>query len=292
MSGHSGRAHSKFSASGSERWLNCAASVALEEQSPPSPDNVWSLEGTKGHEVLEWIFKVFMLDVLFPFRAALAKSAVVMVKHAMTMVHLVMSIKGKLADPILLIEERVYNDDIHDEMFGTVDAAIVEIFGELHVFDYKYGQSPVDPTRNTQMIQYALGLAAKYNWQFTKVVLHICQPRAGGNRSWEMTIDELRAYKELWLKGVARVEAGKSKPYPGSWCHWCRAKAICPAKIVAREEKGTNLFASKPLPERITNGKDEKESAIKKGQSESAGQGQKTKKVRLEKIEAEEKDFF
>ena len=38
------RAHSKLPASGSVRWLNCAASVALEEKSPPSPDTPWSLE--------------------------------------------------------------------------------------------------------------------------------------------------------------------------------------------------------------------------------------------------------
>lgn len=245
MSGHQTRAHSKFSASGSERWLNCAASVELEEASPPSQDNPWSIEGTQAHEVLEIVWSIYLrLHFIFEMLSKFT-SKEPMVRHALTMIDYVLEIKETLVDPELLIEERVYNGEIHPEMFGTVDTALVELFGTLHVFDYKYGQGHVvNPVENTQMIQYALGLLEKYEWAFEKVVVHIVQPRAGRPKKWEVSIEQMRNYRDLWKKGVARVEKGKNKPMPGSWCHWCRAKLTCPAKQSAREEIVRDAFAT------------------------------------------------
>jgi hypothetical protein len=266
MSAHNQRAHSKFSASGSERWLNCAASVALEEKSPPSADSVWSIEGTRAHEVLEVVLKLqtmpeFMRNArqqLSPAEAAL-NSPDEMVRYAADAWAIIRDeILPEVFDPEILIEQRIYNSDIHAEMFGTVDVAVVELYGTLHVIDYKFGQGHiVNPKENTQMIQYALGLAAKYDWQFDNVVVHIIQPRGGGktHKFWPLSIDELRdKWRPLWVKGVQRVEAGKSKPFPGSYCYWCRAskpgadgKIVCPVKREqiqeVRTEKTVNQFS-------------------------------------------------
>jgi len=257
MSAHKQRAHSKFSASGSERWLNCAASVELEEASLPSVDSVWSIEGTRAHEVLEILLKLCtMPEFNEQSRTASPKTAAmlspnVMLGHAgEAWVIIRDDILPGLTDPEILIEQRIYNSDIHEEMFGTVDVSIVELFGTLHVIDYKYGEGHiVNPKENTQMIQYALGLASKYDWQFDKVVVHIIQPRGGGDihKFWEISIDDLKnKWRPLWLKGVARVESGKSKPFPGSWCYWCRASKpgadgviVCPAKREVIQESRT-----------------------------------------------------
>lgn len=292
MSAHKQRAHSKFSASGSERWLKCAASVELEEASPPSEDSVWSVEGTKAHEVHETVFKVMTnpaFDMPGPcsVRTALSKSNNAMVAHAKASVDIILGIADGLADPEILIEQRIHNGDIHPEMFGTVDAALVELYGTLHVIDYKYGEGHiVNPVENTQMIQYALGFAAKYDYQFTDVEMHIIQPRGGGkiHKRWKITIEELRdKWRPLWVKGVERVTAGKSKPFPGSHCYWCRASkpvngvVVCTAKRdqikEVRNEKILNKFDT-PFNEGISNNGEKQEVSkkdIKPQSQKSAG---------------------
>ena len=45
--------HSKLSASGSKRWINCPGSVKQEEQFP-DVENVYALYGTKAHELAEY----------------------------------------------------------------------------------------------------------------------------------------------------------------------------------------------------------------------------------------------
>jgi uncharacterized protein CbrC (UPF0167 family) len=225
---HAERAHSKFSASGSERWLKCAASVALEEMSPPSPDTPWSKEGTYAHEVLEGLLRFGKPIQHCHDQQMLAhcRKAAGYINHAATM-----EINDSGA---LLIEKRVYNSDIHDEMFGTCDAIIVVHGKSIHIIDFKYGAGHiVDPVENTQLIQYALGVADAYDWNFRTVKMTILQPRAGKEwaKSWTITAKELKTkWLPLWKKGVERVERGDAKPFPGSHCHWCRAKRICPAK--------------------------------------------------------------
>lgn len=287
MSAHSTRAHSKFSASGSERWLNCAASVELEE-GLESKDSVWSLEGTEAHEVLETLFKIYQLKAFRNLKTAVFSSEEPMIKHAKKMILKVLEVKKTLVDPILLVEVRVYNNEIDPEMFGTVDAALVELFGTLHVFDYKYGEGHVvNPEKNTQMIQYALGLAEKYDWQFTDVVVHICQPRGSGSghKEWKLTIEQLKDYRDLWKKGVARVHRGGNKPFEGSWCFWCKARnpddktKQCPKKRDKQKDEVTNKFLNHPLTEGQDNGFQE-EIEVKSTKEKSRGKKESKEKSR------------
>ncbi len=279
---HKEREHSKFSASGSERWLNCAASVALEEMSPPSKDSVWSVEGTQAHEVLEHLLKcelggndgpdVWEATEFFNELNKIIKpdSFKAMVKHANGFIKTFLEVsEGRHKDfktPLYLpeyhAERRVYNSTINNEfalegedaMFGTIDARAVEIFGTLHVWDYKYGAGHiVSPRENTQAIQYGLASADEYLWNFQRVVVHIYQPRAGGDihKYWEVSIDELFSkWLPMWRRGVERVEYRLNEPFKGSWCHWCRAKAIdpqtgqavCPEQRVNKFNKLTDMF--------------------------------------------------
>ncbi len=313
MSGHQQRAHSKFSASGSERWLNCSASVDIEEKSPPSKDTSWSLEGTEAHEVKQIISTMRTLKSFRKYLPLIEKDKDPMIGHAMKMVRKVEEIKATLFEPIHEVEVRVYNKEIHPEMFGTVDENLAELFGTLHVFDFKYGQGHiVDPKENTQMIQYALGIAEKYDWQFTDVVIHICQPRGSGSghKEWHLTIEQLKGYRELWRKGVARVEGGKARLFEGSWCHWCRGRQIdpatgvptCPKKREAIEEKRNDMFTDLTTPnERNENGIKEEsdeesfevksEADWKKESRAKKGKGRQKKNPFEVKEETEEDDF-
>jgi Protein of unknown function (DUF2800) len=308
---HAQRAHSKFSASGSERWLKCAASVELEEQSPPSPDSPWSLEGTKAHEVLEkFLIQNDWSNLILELHQNDFAVDSSMIEHCKKTAVKIIKL-AKLWSAPLLVEKRVYNTFIHEDMFGTCDVIIPVHNDTLYIVDFKYGQGHiVDPTENTQLIQYALGAAESYDWQFKDVSMGIMQPRAGANwhKTWTITIDELKdKWLPLWHKGVARVEHGGNKPFAGGHCHWCRAKSICPVKVDKRLNEITEMFKDNPLTKGKTNGEkieNKKESGNQesfKAQAREKSKGQtrsnpfetkgKSQKEKSE-AEAEAEDFY
>src|SRR5665213_1028404 len=185
MKKHGERAHSKFSASGADRWFNCPGSVELSE-GQPDKSSPWAIEGTEAHEVLEKI----MLQELRSYpadmhedeeeRHFLQKVPKEMYQHAVNAARFILDLGRKL-DAEVLVETRIYLDFIHPEMFGTFDGGVIDYFGTLHVFDYKYGAGhAVSPKENLQMIFYAIGLAAQHHWNFKRVRLWIIQPRIKG----------------------------------------------------------------------------------------------------------------
>lgn len=244
---HAGRAHSKFSASGSERWMNCSGSVKLNE-GIVSKSSIWAKEGEEAHEVLEKMLKI-LLDPRGGDIFAVPARDDQMWDHGSKAASFIRALVKKNPHAEALIETRIYLDFIHPEMFGTFDSAVVDHFGTLHIFDYKYGVGPVSPVRNLQLIFYGMGLAYRYNWNFKRVKLWIIQPRIKGYEGplfWEVPILEL---KEKWVpefeKGVERVERFPNKLAEGSWCHWCGAKSICPLKKDSKNKKAALVFGAK-----------------------------------------------
>lgn len=145
----------------------------------------------------------------------------------------------------VMVETRIHLPFIHEEMFGTFDSAIVDHFGTLHVFDYKFGKKTVSPIENLQMIFYGIGLAEKFHWNFKRVRLWIVQPRSPGYDGpafWEMGIMELKAYVPQFRAAVKRVETEPSKYVEGNWCYFCKAKGKCPLKQNAKLEKTKSIF--------------------------------------------------
>lgn len=224
-------AHAKYSASGSERWLNCPASIALSEKAPPSVDSIYAMEGTEAHECLEFIMRNADKKSASVMRVLNGKYPDTMIHHGLTtFARIQQEAKG---NPILC-ETRVDLSFVEPGMFGTVDAAIVELFGTLWVIDYKYGAGrQVEPEENTQMIYYALGIAHKYNFNFEKVRLAIAQPRIiskrGYFRTWDIEIPELVAWTDRFKKGVAECKDPFASLKVGRWCFFCPASSICPA---------------------------------------------------------------
>ncbi len=235
MTAHKERKHSKFSASGAERWTNCSGSIALSEGLPDKP-SPWSAQGTRAHEVLEAILT----------KAKGYDASTEMAVHAWHAANFIFKTAIE-AQAELTAEKRIALDFIHPEMFGTYDAAVVEHFGTLHVFDYKYGMTPVSPAANLQMLFYGIGLAHKYDWNFEKVRLWIIQPRIPNYMAptyWDVSIDDL---KNKWLpvfeEGVMVAQMQPHTYTEGSWCHFCKAKAICPAKLASKNEQAAEIFS-------------------------------------------------
>jgi len=250
--GHSERAHSKFSASGAERWFNCPGSVALSE-GLPDKSSPWAIEGTQAHEVLEQILRAALdngIEVVIEGING-TPATVQMMNHAIHAANIILRLHRSLPDSEAMVESRVYLDFIHPEMFGTFDGAVVDHFGTLHVFDYKYGAGHgVHPRENLQMIFYGIGLAHRYHWNFKRVRLWIIQPRIKGYDGplfWEITTSELKRYVDLFQAAVERVLKFPDEYREGNWCHWCRAKSICPLKRAARMEEAKSLFTLIPI---------------------------------------------
>lgn len=221
--------HAKFSASGSERWLNCPGSVALSENIP-EVESEYAKEGTMAHECLELIMKNNCSDKIILL--ASKKYPVGMVSNAVGFFDKVISLMPHGSK--LLCETRVDLSFVSPGMFGTVDAAIVDIFGTLWVIDYKYGKGRlVSPEENTQMIYYGLGIAHALDFNFENVRLAIAQPRIvhkdGFFRTWDMDVPQLMGWTEKFKEGVKRCKDPFAPFKPGRWCYFCRAQNICPA---------------------------------------------------------------
>jgi hypothetical protein len=224
--------HSKYSASGSQRWLACAGSVKLSENAPPQPESPYAKEGTDAHHCVEILLKgrkkpSRAIEVLIG--EGFPKT---MVDHAREAVGVILADAG---DEEILCETKVSLEFVHEGLFGSVDAAVVEMFGTLRVYDFKYGAGlVVDPKDNSQLIYYALGLAHKYNFDFQNVELVIIQPRASHSsgetvRRHTMKISELMAWENIFRDGVKACEDPNAPLTAGKkQCQFCPAKPICP----------------------------------------------------------------
>lgn len=245
------RAHSKFSASGAERWFNCPGSVELSE-GQPDKSSKWAEEGTLAHEVLEYtmlreIGHPASIDKEYPK----GKVTIEMRDYGRAATKFIVDRWRKLPDSGIKVETRIYLKFIHPEMFGTFDSAILDYFGTLHVFDYKYGAGhAVSPTKNLQMIFYGIGMAFKYHWNFKNVRLWIIQPRIKGYDGptfWDVPTFELKKYVDIFESKVEQVEKFPNKFAEGPWCWWCKAKAICPLKLKAKQESCITIFKNNPV---------------------------------------------
>lgn len=247
------RKHSKFSASGFERIAQCPGSVDLSE-GMPDKSSPKALEGTQAHAALEAILLSMItegldegLDLGFsPEMISLGTDAAEFIQNIWR--------KHKWSE--ILVESKIHLKFIHPEMFGTFDGAVIDHFGTLHVFDYKYGLSMVSPTKNYQMIFYAMGLAHRYQWNFSRVRMWIIQPRARGYDGptfWEITIPELKAFIPEFKEVVRRAIEDPKVYNEGSWCYFCKGKSKCPLKS---ESRGETMFGKVD-----ENGKEEKSEA-------------------------------
>lgn len=246
---HAERKHSKFSASGAERWFNCPGSVELSE-GLPDKDSVWSIEGTQAHEVLEALMRASIAGTDGPIRLAKPVPAA-MIAHGTHARDFILRLHAKTKRSEVMIETRIHLSFIHPEMFGTFDGAVLDHFGTLHVFDYKYGAGhAVSPVQNLQMIFYGLGLAYRYSWNFKRVRLWIIQPRIKGYDGplfWDLDIFQLKDFVRVFTHAVRQVEKYPKKYVEGSWCHWCKAKSKCPLKQEAKLDKAMAVFAASPI---------------------------------------------
>lgn len=243
--------HSKFSASGMERIEACPGSVELSA-TQPDRTSPWAEEGTKAHKVLELTIQGLRCDEPFSKQIydAVPDVTIEMFGHAKNAAQFIIGLFDGLSEmdgQLLMVETKVTLDWIHPDLGGTFDAAIVDPFGTLHVFDYKYGAGvPVSPVKNLQMVVYGMGLAHLHGWNFHTIRHWIIQPRIKGYDGplfWDVPVPEM---KGAWVRRIASA-VGRAIKSPdvyieGPHCHWCKAKTVCPLKLKEKRGKAMNVW--------------------------------------------------
>lgn len=234
-------AHSRLAPSSADRWVECPASVALSEQFPELLENPAAPEGVAAH----WVVSS-MLTTHVPIEGDVTPNGIAVTQEMIDGALLFYNHVFKLANPHGGIKGRfqwentVAMPSIHPEMWGTYDGAgmldTLDLTGDLHIIDYKFGHLEVDPL-TMQLVSYARGELDSRDFnghdeQFIRVHLHIVQPRcytpAGPIRTYSTTAGDLRAH---WNRlRAAADEALKPRPRyrTGDQCKYCPGRRACP----------------------------------------------------------------
>lgn len=256
--------HSRFGGSIADRYMNCAGSVALCATVPPKKVGVKAEIGTAAHDLAALCLTTdtdaaHYVGEFFPREDPGPLGRFICTEEMARAVQVYLdAVRAELAltpDAELYVEVGFAFDlpsAEEGEVFGTTDAMVYHpSTGRLRVFDYKHGEGiSVSAEDNSQLKFYAGGAVfSKPDWRLTKVILTIAQPRArdadevGKIKDFELDVLEL-----LEFHGQLDAAVGKAKMVDqvhgdghdgpplasalkaGSWCRWCDAAAVCPAK--------------------------------------------------------------
>ena len=230
--------HSPIGASSMHRWANCPGSVALSQNIPSKTSEAASL-GTLAHEIAD---KFFQTGILAHENKALVQSAKKYVSFILKNTKTATYKRSEVAFDLKAI---------HPNLYGRCD--YVAYFARkkiLRVYDFKNGQSPVDPEQNDQLLYYALGAVINFpQFKIREIELVIVQPncktRSKTIRKWRFDAFEVMLPFAIRLKNAAIATEQTNAPLSmGSWCFWCPASFKCPLKQKEREEKAKNIFAN------------------------------------------------
>lgn len=248
--------HAEFSASQSSQWLNCHGVMGMKALVPKEKSGDAANEGTAAHELLEICLNegldgYEMIDRSITITTDEDEEITYIVDDDMAdavqgCIDVVNSYIKDYPHAEIKVEQKVDISELCGEgMYGTVDVRIAIAYDRLIIIDYKHGRGvPVDAEDNTQLIYYALGSALEDDFEFETVEMVIVQPRCPQNadvQEYILPVEDVREWAVGFRMGRQRAEKARDeiikagKPISkylkaGSWCKFCPAQGICPAK--------------------------------------------------------------
>lgn len=251
----------KLYPSAAERWCACPAAPYLESLCPRTPSGPDAIRGTAVHALAHWMIDgqrvpdpemagrwvVLMTDAgrdvgIVPYTDPPGPFDIIvtddMISDASEYVALVNRIREKRPKAHVLTETRI---QYCDGVSGRADCIIADEAAKwFAVIDYKNGRGVVPAEKNLQLAIYAGGWLATMQPDAETVVLSIVQPNAGDGgppvRTWKVSVAELLEKLARVNSGIADArtvaehpETAPERSTPGSHCHWCNAKTVCPA---------------------------------------------------------------
>lgn len=257
---HAERAHARFSASGSAKWLACPASITVEQNYPESKSSVFAQEGTRAHELADLCLKNSQDPYTWVGKEL--EGGIVdkdMAMYVEQYIEYISDIKESFIKPMVMYEQRVDYTNLCPEGFGTLDSAIIDIDSRrCHIFDLKYGKGvKVEAEGNTQAMMYASGLLNEMalfgDDLFDYFHIHICQPRLYHFDEWVISVKELVTWQQN-VHNAVELALSDNPPYNPTekGCMWCKAKADCRALKEKIEADNIAMFSNLEEPNLLT----------------------------------------
>lgn len=227
-------AHAKFSPSSAKRYLNCTPALMLEQQFEDE-QSPYAAEGSAGHALAEHLIKKHLKirskrPVSDYYTDELLEAVDEYVGYCVEQIE---DAKKECPDPVFEVERRTDISKHIEGCFGTADMVIVTQ-KKIHVIDLKLGKGVmVDAEHNEQLMIYGLGVLDFYEilYDIETVELTIVQPRLEHLSTWEISVEELKAWAEAELEPKAKMAlAGEGEYKAGDHCRFCKARFTCRAR--------------------------------------------------------------
>lgn len=237
--------HALLSPSGAHRWMQCSASVPLNQREPDT-SSIYANEGIAAHELAATVLhnKAKTADFLGKIFTVDSDEFVVdsdMANYVQQYIDYVQNSKGI----ILGIEETIDISNITNEKNakGTADAVICNE-DELIIVDLKFGKGRQVYAEGNQQLQiYALGILEKYSliFNFKNVRMAIVQPRLNHIDEWICSVEQLNEFKQDVQNAAKKCQEAviyfkKHSGLPSKYfapsesaCVFCKAKPTCQA---------------------------------------------------------------
>lgn len=258
--------HSRYGGSTRKRWGECPGSVALIDTVPKLPSSEHAQRGTFAHMVAEYCLLQKMRSSwsLMPDKHPwfdVNGNKIELTGDICDAVDVYLEAVwdeiDACPDAELFVEQK-FVLDVASVPLGTVfgrNDAMVYSRSRLKatVFDYKHGFQPVDPEDNDQGKFYGAGAVLASEWPLKEIEIVIVQPNSrdaeekGAVKRWTWSVPEILDFVEDTDRAIAKAEAAaRLHPHlttesdwnswisenlaPGSWCRWCDAATVCPAR--------------------------------------------------------------
>jgi len=223
--------HASISPSGFKRTRKCPGWIRMAEGLKRA-DTEFSTEGSAAHKLAE-ICLTKGLDP-YDFLETKVKGFDNIVDNTMAAavalyVDTIMAEKGNRE---LFVEQRFRIDK---DCFGTNDACLIEPFGKLTVYDFKYGAGvEVEAVENDQEILYAMGAIGEDNpYGVEEIEMVIIQPRIQSSekiKRWTVPVEYIETYrKEVFEPTCLKVRLSGAEPdkylAAGDHCQFCPVRA-------------------------------------------------------------------
>lgn len=243
--------HSRYGASSLYRLKACAGSANLILSSgAPNTTSRYAAEGTVAHAVGsiclngEFVIDDFMgTEVTYAgFKFTVDAEMLAAVRVYVETVFAEVGAQG-----VLFVEQRFHLKEVHEDAFGTSDAAVLQRASrKLVVADYKHGAGEfVVVEDNDQLKYYALGALLAIKAPVDDIELLIVQPRCERGdpvRRWSFKAVELLEFYAELREIIAKSEAPDAPLAGGGHCGWCPAAPVCPELRRVRASRAKRGF--------------------------------------------------
>lgn len=231
--------HAKLSASSAIKWLNCTASIRMEEKMPKK-ESAFAKEGITAHILAELKLRCALRSISKEeYDREIEKLEIdeEMEKYTEGYKNFVLEKYRKILtygnDMLIVLEKCINYSRFVKKGFGTADALLI-YDGHIDVIDLKYGKGvEVSAKNNPQLMLYGLGALETYDWLYDvkNVTMTIYQPRKDNISTFEMTAKELYQWGESIQNIADEAYNGNGVCAAGAHCTkgFCRAIPICRA---------------------------------------------------------------